>query len=208
MADLGSYGAVVLAAGFSRRLPGEDKLLKLYRGQPLLAHALATVAEVGLGDAVVVTGGAGERIAELAGPWRLRCVRNDDAAAGMGSSIAAGVRAVRDGLAGVFVVLGDMPEVTPEDYRRLAAAHEAQPARICVPVWEGRRGHPVLFGADHRGALAALTGDVGARGILREAADVLGVPAASAGVLVDLDTEEDFAAPAPGGPPEPGRASD
>ncbi len=203
-----AYGAVVLAAGFSRRLPGEDKLLKLYRGRPLLAHALATVAGLGLGDTVLVTGGAAARISELARPWRLRCVRNDDAAAGMGGSIAAGVKALREGLAGVFIVLGDMPEVMPEDYARLATAHEQRPERICVPVWEGRRGHPVLFGGDHRGALAALTGDVGARSILREAVDLLGVPAASAGVLVDLDTEEDFAAPAPGGPPEPDRASD
>jgi molybdenum cofactor cytidylyltransferase len=197
-----AYGAVVLAAGFSRRLSGENKLLKPYNGQPLLAHALTTVAGLGLGDAVVVTGHEADRIADLARGAGLHCIRNDDAAAGMGSSIAAGVRALRDGLAGVFVVLGDMPAVTPEDYRRLAAAHDAQPARICVPVWDGRRGQPVLFGADHRGALAALTGDVGARGILREAADVIRVPAASAGVLVDLDTKADFAAPKADGPPE------
>jgi CTP:molybdopterin cytidylyltransferase MocA len=199
---------MVLAAGFSRRLPGANKLLKPYHGRPLLAHTLETVAGLGLADAVVVSGYEGEHIAEQAAQAGLRCVRNDEAASGMGSSIAAGVRALREGLAGVFIVLGDMPEVTPEDYARLAAAHEAQPARICVPVWEGRRGHPVLFGADHRGALAALTGDVGARSILREAADVLSVPAASAGVLVDLDTEADFAAPAPDGPPEPGCTSD
>ncbi len=208
MAEMKAYGAVVLAAGLSRRLPGEDKLLKTYRGRPLLAHALETVAGLGLGDTVVVTGSAAVRISELARPWRLRCVRNDDAAAGMGGSIAAGVRALHGGLAGIFIVLGDMPEVMPEDYARLATAHKQRPERICVPVWEGRRGHPVLFGADHLSALAALAGDVGARGILREAADVLRVPAASAGVLVDLDTEADFAAPALDGPPEPGRTAD
>ena len=208
MADPSPYGAVVLAAGFSRRLPGANKLLKTYHGRPLLAHTLGTVAGLGLADAVVVGGHDGEQIAGLAEQAGLRCIRNDDAASGMGSSIAAGVRALRQELAGVFIVLGDMPEVTPQDYARLAAAHDAQPTRICVPVWEGRRGHPVLFGADHRAALAALKGDVGARSILREAADVLSVPAASAGVLVDLDTEEDFATPAPDGPPEPGRTSD
>jgi len=190
-----AYGAVILAAGFSRRLPGEDKLLKAYRGRPLLAHTLETAAGLGLGDAVVVTGDAGARIGQLARPWRLRCVRNDDAASGMGGSIAAGVTALREGLAGVFVVLGDMPEVTREDYARLAAAHEQRGARICVPVWEGRGGHPVLFGADHRGALAALTGDVGARGVLRQAGDVVSVCVASAGVLMDLDTHADFAHP-------------
>ncbi len=202
MADLTEYGAVVLAAGFSRRLPGENKLLKPYQGQPLVGHALGTVAGLGLGDAVVISGCESERIAGLAGPAGLRCVRNEKAASGMGNSIAAGVGALREGLAGIFIVLGDMPAVSPDDYARLAAAHDAHRARICVPVWKGRRGHPVLFGADHRRALAALTGDVGARGILREAADVITVPAASAGALLDLDTEADFDAPEPDGPPE------
>ena len=191
-----SYGAVILAAGFSRRLPGEDKLLKTYRGRALLAHALETVAGLGLSDAVIVTGDADERIGQLARPWRLRCVRNDEAAAGMGGSIAAGVRALPEGLAGIYVALGDMPEVTGEDYARLAAAHEQRSERICVPVWEGRRGHPVLFGADHRGALAALSGDAGARSVLRRAGDVVSVRAASAGVLIDLDTHADFTDPA------------
>ncbi len=190
-----SYGAVILAAGFSRRLPGEDKLLKTYRGRALLAHVLETVAGLGLGDAVIVTGDAGERIGQLARPWRLRRVTNDDAAAGMGGSIAAGVCALPEGLAGIFVALGDMPEVAPEDYARLAAAHEQRPERICVPVWEGRRGHPVLFGADHRDALAALSGDAGARSVLQRAGEVVSVRAVSAGVLIDLDTHADFTDP-------------
>lgn len=193
---------MVLAAGFSRRLPGENKLLKAYRGRPLLANVLEAVANLGLGDVVVVTGDDREGVAVLAQGAGLRRVENADAASGMGSSIAAGARALREGLAGVFVVLGDMPEVTAEDYARLATAHEQRPARICVPVWDGRRGHPVLFGAGYLADLAALTGDVGARGILRKAADVVSVPAASAGVLVDLDTEADFAAPSPDGPAE------
>lgn len=192
--QLDAYGAVILAAGFSRRLPGEDKLLKPYRGRPLLEHALMTIARLGLGDAVVVTRRGSAGVYELGREAGLRCVFNADAEAGMGGSIAVGAKALRGGLAGLFVVLGDMPYVSAADYRRLAAAHEARPARICVPVWEGRRGHPVLFGADHIAALHALTGDVGARVVLSEQwSQVLKVPAASAGVLADLDTLADFA---------------
>lgn len=188
------YGAVVLAAGFSRRLPGENKLLKPWRGQPLLMHALGTVATLGLGDAVVVTGPDTAGIGAIAGRAGLRTVHNPDAGEGMGASIAAGVRALLPGSAGIFIVLGDMPAVSVNDYHTLAAAHQALPARICVPAWEGRRGHPVLFGADYRDALAGLSGDTGARNILaHHDAQVLAVPAASPGVLADLDTAEDFA---------------
>lgn len=195
------YGAVILAAGFSRRLPGENKLLKAYRGRPLLMHALETVAGLGLGDAIVVCGREGEGIAALAQRADLRWVRNTDAGLGMGASIAAGVGALRGNMSGVFIVLGDMPEVTGDDYRRLVTAHDEQPARVCVPVWDGQRGHPVVFGADYLADLVALTGDAGARGVLRQAADVISVPTASAGVLVDLDVEADFTATVPDGPP-------
>ncbi len=188
------YGAVILAAGFSRRLRGENKLLKYYRGRPLLAHAVAAAQALGLADAVVVTRPDMPTVEKIAASAGLRCVTNPDAADGMGASLAAGVRALRPGLAGVFVALGDMPHVTVEDYRALAAAHEAQSARICVPVWDGRRGHPVLFGADYRGALAGSSGDTGARAVLADhAARVVAVPAASPGILTDLDTAEDFA---------------
>ncbi len=122
-----AHGALILAAGLSRRLPGENKLLKPYRGQPLLAYALASTAALGLADAVVVTGCDAPRVAALAERTGLRAVHNPDAAAGMGASIAAGVRALRPGLAGIFIALGDMPHVTAADYRALATAHEQHP---------------------------------------------------------------------------------
>lgn len=188
------YGAVILAAGFSRRLPGENKLLKYYRGQPLLSHALAAAQALGLADAVVVTRPDMPAVEEIAATAGLRCVANPDAAEGMGSSIAAGVSALCPDIVGIFVALGDMPHVTAEDYRALAKAHVQHTAHICVPVWDGRRGHPVLFGADYRNVLARLSGDTGARAVLADhAARVVAVPAASSGILTDLDTAEDFA---------------
>ncbi|MFP4538043.1 MAG: NTP transferase domain-containing protein, partial [Dichotomicrobium sp.] len=204
--DLKRYGAIVLAAGLSRRLPGENKLLKTYRGAPLVAHALTTVASLGLGNTVVVTGQDAQDVAALASAAGLRCIHNPAASEGMGASLSAGAHAMSEAVAGVFIVLGDMPHITAEDYARLAAAHEAQPARICVPVRDGRRGHPVLFGRDYLAELAALAGDVGARGILRgHAARVVSVPAPSPGVLSDIDTAADFALEGahsePGAPP-------
>lgn len=202
MAELKRYGAVLLAAGFSRRLPGENKLLRAYRGEPLLGHALRGLASLGLGDIAVVTGDD-ERLVALAGQAGLRSYRNPRAAEGMGASISAGIAALRPELAGVFIVLGDMPKVTAEDFACLALAHGSLPERICVPVWQGRRGHPVLFGGDYRSELAALTGDTGAREILeRHTKDVVEVPAVSQGVLLDLDTAADFAAPWTETPPQ------
>jgi len=193
MRALPDYAAVVLAAGRSRRMRGENKLLKDYRGRPLLAHALATVQQLGLGDVVLVVGHDAGRVIALGCGMGVRFVETEDAVAGMGHSIASGVMTLPEGLAGIFIVLGDMPDIAVTDYQRLAEAHAAKPDRICVPVWAERRGHPVLFGADYSEALTRLSGDTGARALLRSHSDeVVSVAASSRGVVLDFDTPADF----------------
>lgn len=195
--SLAAFGAVVLAAGQSSRMGGPNKLLTPYEEQPLAHHAFARIAGLGLGDAVCVTGRDAEAIGGLATSLNLRCVHNPGFAAGMGTSIAIGVRALRSDLSGIFIVLGDMPRLTAADFASLAAAMAE--GGISVPVFHGRRGHPVLFAASYRPDLEKLAGDNGAKAILREHGDrVIEVPVANSGVLFDCDTLEDFGrSPAP-----------
>jgi molybdenum cofactor cytidylyltransferase len=188
------FAAILLAAGFSRRMGGENKLLKPFRGRPLIAHALETVGGLGLGQLVVVLGRSAEAVAPLL-PAAATPVRNARASEGMGRSIAAGAQALVPALAGAFVVLGDMPLVTRADYEALARAFQAQGGEaVCIPVHEGRRGHPVLFPARHFPALAACEGDSGARHILADPAARLMEVETSSGVLIDFDDPTSFAA--------------
>jgi molybdenum cofactor cytidylyltransferase len=110
----------------------------------------------------------------------------------MGHSLVCGVRALTHA-AGWIVALADMPRVRPETIATLVARLRAG-ARIAVPVWDGRRGHPVGFSASCRDELLALRGDSGARALLeRHAADVVRVPVDDPGVVQDVDTLEDAA---------------
>ncbi len=189
----GKTGAVVLAAGASRRLPGANKLLMDYRGRPLLAHALDAVRTLGLAEVMVVSGHDPEPVEALAASFGLASVRAAGAQPGMGLSIATGIRALGRELVRAFIVLGDMPDITPDEYARLANAHAADPRRICVPVFANKRGHPVLFGADFFDELAAMTGDRGAREVLmRHERSVIEVPAGSPAIMRDIDTAADF----------------
>ena len=192
-ASFQAFGAIVLAAGLSRRMGTENKLLKSLAGRPLISHALDMVAELGLRQLLVIAGQDVDGIAALL-PRGSRLIANDQATEGMGSSIARGARVLDPALSGVFVALGDMPFIERADYRKLV--HAFQPAdgtTICVPCHEGRRGHPVLFGCNHIPALTNLGGDRGARGLLSASnARILEVPNCSEGVLIDLDTQEDF----------------
>jgi molybdenum cofactor cytidylyltransferase len=185
------FGAIVLAAGLSSRMGGPNKLLQGYRGLPLLEHALKAVESLGVADCVAVTGRDCETISALAASYAVRTVHNPNYADGLGSSIAAGICALDRSIAGVFIALGDMPGVVPKDYQLLSRAFKT--GAIMVPVFDLRRGHPVLFCTSYIPELSVLSGDEGARSLLgRHANAVIEVGTGNAGILRDLDLPEDF----------------
>ncbi len=79
----------------------------------------------------------------MAASFNFRCVHNARFAEGLGTSIAAGSCALHPEINGVFIALGDMPEIDPEVYRTLAGKFTQR--SIIVPLHQGARGHPVLF---------------------------------------------------------------
>ena len=189
--------AVVLAAGAARRMRGPDKLLEPVGGRPVLRAvteaALASQAEE---TVVVLQPEAEARRSALAGSGA-RLVEAPDWAEGMAASLRAGLAAVAARADAVVVVLADMPEVGPAQIDRLIAAYDPEEGReICRAVSaDGTPGHPVLFGRRFFETLAGLTGDRGAREVLREAAEfVTDVPTPGRAALVDLDTPEDWVA--------------
>ncbi len=188
--------AIVLAAGRSLRMGGPNKLLQPLAGQPLLSHALETVAGLHLGQVVVITGRDGEDVARIARAHGLQTVHNTRFEEGMGSSIAAGANALEPGYAGVFVHLGDLPFITRTTFQALSDALTADAEHrvdAFVPECGGVRGHPVLFRAGLLGELGQLAGDEGARLILA-ARNCRPVRVNNPEIARDVDTMEDLAA--------------
>ncbi|WP_298966964.1 nucleotidyltransferase family protein [uncultured Methylobacterium sp.] len=189
-------GIVVLAAGRGTRFGAAPKLLAPLDGRPLVRHAAEAAVAARLGPVVAVLGHEAERVAAALDGLALRTVLNPLYAGGLSTSVRAGLAALPDAIAAAIVLLGDMPRVTPDLLRGLAAAHAgADPAPAAViPVRDGRRGNPVLI--DRRGlsaAIAALSGDRGLGPLLTGRGDVLEWPVASDGVLADVDTPEALA---------------
>jgi molybdenum cofactor cytidylyltransferase len=187
---------VVLAAGLSRRMNGANKLLAPLGGRPLVARALDALLASPARPVVVVTGHEAERVRAALAGRAVRFAHNPAFEAGLSASLRAGLAALGEGVDAALVCLGDMPAVRPEHVAALIAAFEASGRRaICAPRFEGRRGHPVLWPARCFPELAALRGDVGARGLLDARADeVCYVPVEDAGVVLDVDTPEALAA--------------
>lgn len=193
---------VLLAAGRSSRYggAGDTKLLLPWgaQGVPMVAVVAATMAEAGLRRIVAVLGHRADSVGKALEGAAVETVLNPDYAAGLSTSIAAGVRAAPAGASGYLIALGDMPAVTAGTVALLCRAFEAAaPPAIVMPVHNGRRGHPVLFGRAFGEELLTLSGDMGARDLLaRHAGCVVEVAVDDKGVLTDLDTEAEYRAAA------------
>ena len=186
-------GIVVLAAGFGRRYGVGNKLHQALNGRPMLAWTFDSLSHLRAKTAIAVVAPDDALANSLALDAGFTPVPNPARATGMGGSIACGMRALSDEFDAVLIALGDMPRVAHSSLNALLAAFSATD-QIVVPSFEGRRGHPVLFGARHFAALRQLGGDTGAREILKQhAALVREVPVNDPGVLLDVDTPQDLA---------------
>lgn len=164
---------IVLAAGFSRRHPGGNKLLLAGEGgRPLVCIAAEALCGAGLDEVLVVTGHQAEAVEAALLGLPVRCVRAERHAAGMGASLAAGVSAADPRCSGFLVTPADLPGLRPEHARAVAGRFVELACRShVVPTAYGERGHPVALGAWLRPALEALDGDIGARALLAEPAE-------------------------------------
>lgn len=179
---------IVPAAGASRRFGPANKLLAPLRGVAVLAHVLR--AARGAGPVIVVTGHEAEAVAAIARAEGARVVHHPGHAAGMGGSLAAGMRGVPPGAAGAFVLPGDMPLVPAEVFAALVAAGPGK-GDLLRPVADGRPGHPVWIGAEFRAEVEALSGDRGAAAVLAAHPGRLRLlPFDHPGILADMDTPE------------------
>ena len=183
--------ALVLAAGSSTRMGEGNKLTMPLRGKPLVCHAVDALYETSVTEIVVVTGHDADAVRAALGDRSVSFVHNERHREGMGSSIAAGIATVADADA-VLICLGDMPDIPPVVIETMIATLESDTS-IVVPVQDGRRGHPVLFGSAWLLELRALTGDRGARDLLdREASNLTLVACEDPGVHRDIDTPRDL----------------
>jgi len=171
---------LVLAAGRGERFAASGgrvhKLDALLAGQRVLDHVLAAVRLSGLPYRIV-------RAADVCGP--------DGSGAGMGDSIAAGVRATA-GAAGWMILPGDLPLIRASTLLTIASA---PPCGALVPRYAGQRGHPVRFAACCAPALLDLHGNTGAAQILRAQAAIDSVATLDlddAGIVTDIDTLDDL----------------
>lgn len=186
---------LILAAGASSRM-GSPKAALDFGGRTALGRILETCSDLGLGDAVVVTGAHAEATLAAAGALPARFVRNAKWETGRSSSLQRGLLALPGDAAGVLLWPVDtcLPgaEVLMELVAALARSSTAQAA---VPCHEERRGHPLLIGAEALPRFLDLGPDESARDLVRALAEegrLSHVPVSDPSVLMNANTPEDY----------------
>lgn len=192
----GTVVGVLLAAGLGTRFEGGNKLLanasRNHDRHAVVRLAAERLVESPVARAVAVLGHDADQVADVLRPLDIETVYNPAYEAGQATSVARGVDWARDHDAdAALFALGDMPWVSPQTYHALLDRWRETGAEIVVPEYEGKRGNPVLFGATHFDALAAVAGDTGGRELMtREPVEWVAVD--DPGISRDIDAREDL----------------
>ncbi|MCA1593129.1 MAG: nucleotidyltransferase family protein [Acidobacteria bacterium] len=190
---MNEIAAILLAAGRSRRM-GAFKPLLPFGDATVVEACIENLRGAGIDEIVVVLGHrAGELRERLARLPSVRFAFNEEAESEMGVSIARGVEKISEEAEAVLLSLVDQPAVPPAEIRKLLDERRRTGARLVVPEWEGRGGHPVLVGLEFRRSLLKLDPQKGLRELFdAHRGEVLRVPAGSPYVARDMDTWDEY----------------
>ena len=184
---------VVLAAGAATRYGAPKQVLE-FEGLPLVRRA--ALAALSVGATTIVTGAYRLAVESALDGLPVTFAFNDAWEAGMGGSIASGVKALHaraPEISALILTLADQPLIGSEQLRELAAAHTRAPDRIFAAGHSHVMGPPCLFPRAYFDALSRLSGPGGARPLLdryRDAVETIPMP----GSAIDIDTPQDYAA--------------
>ena len=182
--------AVILSGGSSSRM-GSPKALLPYQGRPFLEHLLEIAVHPKIGVRRVVLGAHAEPIARETNLHGDEVVINDEWKKGQLSSVQAAIRSLPAGTDGLLLCLIDHPLISKNLVSDLIEQFYAKHARIVVPVYEGRRGHPVIFAADLYDELLRAPMEKGARAVIwAHASELVEVSTSEEGCVLNLNDPE------------------
>jgi len=184
--------AVILAAGASSRM-GRPKMLLPFGESTVIETVVQNVTASRASHTVVVLGSGWTRIYQLLEHLPVEVIVNPRPELGMISSAQWALAQMNQSADGVLFVLGDQPLIPTRVHDALIDAFSYHPDQIIVPTYEGKRGHPVLFGARFRDAILNLPTDRGLNTLLHEHHDAVHeLPVDTDTILLQMNTPEEY----------------
>jgi len=194
--------SILLAAGESSRMEGENKLVKKINGIPLINYSVKNILGSSIDELIIVLGYEKSIIQSLIKKnKKIKFIYNENYKSGIASSIKIGLHNITKKAEAFFICLGDMPNVNQNIYNKLIKTRnnynkKLQPGKkkeIIIPTYEKIDGNPILFSKFMKEKIMNINGDFGAKKIIEMNKNkILYIPVKNSGITLDFDTKEDF----------------
>jgi len=181
---------IILASGFSKRME-RGKLLLDVGGIPLIERVIKAAKFSLLDDIILVY--QSDRVRDIGEKYRVRTVCNNSAHEGQSAAVKLGIKESRPDTDAFMFLLGDQPFLDPTTINILIEQFMRNQHQIIVPVYNGKRGNPVIFPTLFRDELLAIEGDRGGKVIVKKMEDrTRFVPIEKSAPGIDIDTQEEY----------------
>ena len=184
--------AILLAAGQSKRMNGENKLVKKIQGIPLIKHSVRNILASSIGELIIVLGHEKRIVEEVIGKnEKIKFVFNQDFESGMATSIKTGLNHLSEETEAFFICLGDMPMVNKDIFNLLIKSKNNR--EIIVPTYKNKQGNPILFSKSMKKKIMTIEGDAGAKKILELNKDkILNIETNDQSITKNFNTLDNF----------------
>ena len=184
--------AILLAAGQSKRMNGENKLIKEIQGIPLIKLSVKNILASSIDELIIVLGHQKEIVEKLIDKnEKIKFVFNKNFESGMASSIKTGLNNLSEKTEAFFICLGDMPMINQDVYNQLIRSRNNK--EIIIPTYKDQQGNPILFSKSMKSIIVSIEGDIGAKKILEQNKDkILKVKIDDINITKDFNTKDNF----------------
>jgi molybdenum cofactor cytidylyltransferase len=184
--------AIVLAAGESKRMK-VPKMLLPYRDKTIIEEVVENIISSGIEKIVVVLGSGKDDILKVTGKLPVTNCYNENYKQGMLSSVKHGFRKLDEECDAAMVFLGDQPGIESDVIKAIMEAYRNSGKGIVMPVFNNKRGHPLIIAGKYREEIAGIDESGTLRDLVHKfAEDVYEVEVKTQSILKDIDTQEDY----------------
>jgi len=189
---MSEISAIILAAGGSVRM-GTGKMLLPYRGATIIEKVIDTVLASGLNNVLVVTGSGKDEVIKVIRHLPVQQCFNENWKEGMLSSVISGIRSLPEQTSATMIFLGDQPMIDVTIIEEIIYAYNNSEKGIIIPVYQNKRGHPILIDRKYFIEIEKLNPKEGLRMLAHKfPVDVFEVETGNSSILKDIDTPEDY----------------
>jgi len=184
--------AIVLAAGESKRMK-VPKMLLPYKDKTIIEKVIENIISSGIEKVIVVLGSGKDDILKVTGSLPVTDCYNENYKQGMLSSVKCGFRNMDEECGAVLLFLGDQPGIDPDVIKILIEAYRNTGKGIVMPVYNKKRGHPLIINSKYRDEIAGIDESGTLRDLVHKFKDdVHEVKVETQSILKDIDTQEDY----------------